>query len=114
MKVNIRYKVIDEVKNVEKLLEECALKHECTYVDHKTLNQIYARKIDAAYREGSRQIESITMGNEQRGVYCYSSEQAKIALVGIQNLDEQANIALTKVELSQYIDMLIAIRDQME
>jgi hypothetical protein len=74
----------------------------------------YMDKIDSLYKEDSKQIESVEISDRYRKLYCNLDIKSKMALIGVSNPDESANIALKKAELEQYIKTLWLIHNQLE
>jgi len=102
MEVNIRYKEINKKAIVDEVLEA----YRCGY--NTPTKELIAETIDRIYKENSKHIESVTVLHRIKSGYEFLKEMKlkdNILTINYEDFD--------KAELSQLIDILTTIKNQM-
>ena len=114
MNVDIRYKVIDKKVEVNKIITE-AINNYKGYAPHCEIrHDAYANRVEAIYKEDSKQIESVEIKRKDIKIIVCGQliSMTHTSKVGYQTY--AISKPFNKSELSQYIDILTTIKNQME
>lgn len=112
MDINIKYKEVDKKARIENIVRDIQERTEHGFVHNSVLG--WVNVIDSLYKEDSKQIESVEIWRElikNTPLKLVTLMQDRRTLDIVQ---EYTSMCLDKSELSQYIDILQQIHNQME